>query len=381
MKLRSRIALVVAALMIVGCSVVDERKQAYKDAKLLPPLEVPPDLLSVDAKNDLAADVSATEKSITLSEFSQAETQAEEREGKAGAERVAPQSSLGSTVATGASLGVALSTDEVKLARDGNHYWLEAPGELNQWWSAVKQFWLSNEIEIERENMPLAMMYTAWFEDRSQFVETSFFQKAFSKLRSTNLRDQYVVRFENNAQAGYVEIHIVHRGMRHVEYGDNLRWLPRGRDPELELEMLKKLALYIDVGEERAQTMMAQASQTIETVSLQTQGDVVWLKLRRSFAQAWKQVGDEILAAGYELEDLNRSEGLYYVHGDLFQEIDKANVFSAFTGEKKGEDKPFIVKLQTVGDFVRVDILPREGSEISSSEIESFLSELADELE
>ena len=368
---------VLFAGILSGCSVVDERKDAYKDAELLAPLEVPPDLLSIDASDDLSAGVAPMGESVTLSEFDKASAEAKEKK----QQKVAPVVASPIKQATN-RIGLELNPEKVALAREGNRFWLVVPGQPEQLWNVVKQFWLSQEIVLEKEAPALGLMYTAWHEDKSKQVERSLFKKAFSFLFSTNLRDQYVVRFESSLDGQSTEVHVVHRGMRHVEYGENLHWLPREREVELEIQTLKRLALFIDVGEEQAQTLFAKVEEIVEKVSLQDEGEEsVWLKLAMAYPQAWREIGNEILASGYEVDDVNRTEGVYFVTGNLLREIDKANVFAAFTEERRGEDKPFIVKLQDQGDYVRVSVVEREGNELTLEEKENFLRELQDELD
>lgn len=369
---------VVILMLLFGCSIVDERKEAYKDAELLPPLEVPPDLLSIDASDDLSAGIAPMGASVTLSEFDKAaetvETKAKKEPVTDSQNRVMPQA--------GASIGFTLDPSKVSLSRDGNSYWLTAPGTPEYWWGEMINFLQSQEIALEKRVPALGLIFTGWHENKKNLPESSFFSKAFSLLRSSHLRDQFVVRIEKTVEGTGSEIHIVHRGMRHVEYGENLHWLPRERDVELEIEMLKRFALFVNVGESEAHALFDETEEVVETFSLQNEGEEsVWIKLVMGYAQAWREIGNELTASGYEIEDLNRSQGIYIVHGNLLSEIDKVNVFSAFTGEGKGQEKTFVVKLQDQGGYVSVIVEEHAGVALSLEEKNNFLAELLDELD
>lgn len=360
---KSVVVAVTLALLVTGCSVVDERKEAYKDAELQQPLEVPPDLLSVDATNDLSTAVAPMGTSVTLSEFTKAET------GAQGGAAKAPKT-------TAANVGVNLQGNDVQIAREGNRYWLVVNGEPGKWWDVVKRFWLKNEIEIERENKQLGLIYTKWFEDKREVPKTSLFEKAYSSLRSDNLRDQYVVRIEASTEAGKSEIHIAHQGMMQVEYSDNLRWLPRERDTELEIAMIKKLALFVDAGDKQVEAVMAQAETVVDKAILEQAEDKSWrIKLNLAFPHAWREVGDVITASKIDIEDFNRSSGAYYLKGNLLQDMSKSNVFSSFL-DAKGEVKPFLLKIEDKDMFVYLRIEGREGSTLTADEVEHFMKDL-----
>jgi len=369
-KLNNKISLLLLLGVLAGCSVVDERKEAYKNAELLQPLEVPPDLLSIEINDDLSAPTGAT---VTLSEFNKAEAAAEKLTEKAATDET--------LVVPHVEVGLALNEREVSIVRDGNYYWLVLPGQPDQWWSHVKRFWQSREVAIELEVPKLGLLQTEWLEDKRKLPEVSFFDKAFSKLRSSNLRDQYVVRLEPTIAGDGTEIHIVHRGLTHETYGENLRWIPRARDKELEIEAIKRLALYIGVGEEQAEILLAASEKTQKSAVIENLDDgSLNLKLNMGFAQAWREVGDQVIAKGMEVEDIDRSLGVYYVRGNLLSNLSKADVFARFNSKQRGEVKAFMVKLEESASAVNVNVLGREGSELTAEEIEYFLITMKDEL-
>jgi outer membrane protein assembly factor BamC len=372
--MRKEITAVVIIALLAGCSVVDKRKEAYKDAELLQPLEVPPDLLSIDASDDLSAAVAPIDGSVTLSEFNKA--QAEATQPQVAAAKAAPQG------APAVHVGLPLASEDVTVARDGNDYWIIVPGQPEAWWGHIKNFWQNREVGMEKENPALGLMQTEWIEDKSKVPVSSIFDKAFSALRSTNLRDQYVVRMEPALSGNATEIHLIHRGMQHVAVDDQLRWLPRERDVELEIETLKKLALYIGLGEDKTEQLLAKSEELVEKALVEkAEDDTVRLKLAMGFEQAWREVGDQMLANKMELEDFNRSTGVYYVRGNLLQKIDKADVFASFLNEKKGEVKPFLVKLQESDGLIYVTVEGREGAEVTMEESENFLTVLKENLD
>ncbi len=374
-KLSKKVLLILLpSILLGGCSVVDERRDAYKKAELLQPLEVPPDLLSITTEDELSVVSPPEGTSVTLSEFKKTE------EGGA-VHKTAPV--IPASPRMHMNVGLDLNPDEVRIMREGNHYWLVLPGQPEQWWQRVKRFWQSRDIGIEMELPALGLLQTKWIEDKSKLPETSFFEKAFSKLRSTNLRDQYVVRLESTPAGDATEVHIVHRGMTHEVYGDNLRWLPRPRDIELEIEAIKRLALYLGVGEEKAERLLEASKKTTNVAAVETADKGGYrLRLDMSFAQAWREVGDQLIALGMDVEDFDRSEGIYYAKGNLLSKHhSKADVFSRFTDKPRGEVKAFSLTVREQADVVYVAVQGREGAELSQEEVEYFLNLIKEALD
>ena len=370
---RKVLLLVSGAAVLVGCGVVDERRDAYKNAELMQPLEVPPDLLSIEATDDLSAAVAPMGKSMTLSEFERVQSEVQQ-------DQSAPAPAK-EVVSTSEPIGLQLNDTDVTVERDGTKYWLVVPGEPSQWWNKVKRFWQSQEIGIEREAPALGLLYTEWYEDKSKLSEGSFVEKAFSFLRSTNMKDQYIVRFEATETGDGTELHVVHRGIAHHQVGEDLRWLPRERDVELEIEVIKRLALYIGLGEEKAAQLIEQTEVVVEKAVIIDDGEgMPSLKLAMSFDQAWEEVGDHLLASRKDVEDFNRSTGTYYVRGNLMLQLTRADVFASFESSE-GQEKPFLVKLREENTSVSVVVEEREGVEIRREEVERFLEALKREFD
>ncbi|MGH8670584.1 MAG: outer membrane protein assembly factor BamC, partial [Burkholderiales bacterium] len=113
-------------------------------------------------------------------------------------------------------------------------------------------------------------------------------------------------------------VYISHRGMEEVlvrEHDVNREtiWQPVAPNPELEAEMLRRLAVRFGVEEQRSAALIANAQSRIRASITRDSKGAADLALYEPFDRAWRRVGLALDRVGFAVEDRNRSEGLYYV--------------------------------------------------------------------
>lgn len=362
-------ALLSGMVLLAGCSIIDERKAEYETSKPEKTLETPPDLVSIDSNDDLVASTAPVGGVVMLSDYNRDQ----KPQAKPTEEEVAgPRVEVGPV--TGADL---------KLARDGSRRWLEASGDPGEWWVKVKAFWEEQGIKLEQENLDIGLMKTEWREDRGGVPVSSVFRKAFSALYSNSTRDQYSVRFEPAAREGVTEIHIAHRGMQQIADGDSVRWVPRDTDPELEIEMLKRLALYAGAGPGKAEELALDAAAIEEFAAIQfdDQGGVQ-LTLALDFPRAWRRIGNAMGRLDVELDDFDRAKGIYYGTGELEVEPPEKGWLKRFmAGGTRLEVMEFRLAVQAIDETsTRVTMLDGQGNPMDVKRAEAFFKRLKDEL-
>ncbi len=361
--LRSSAAVFVILSLVSGCGTIEKRELEYKQAEPLPTLEVPPDLLSLETGDQLATATAPLGGTVSLSELNRAQPE------------VAETPSV--------PVGIAQS-DNVRIGRDAAARWLIVTGEPGKWWEPVKEFLSGQGATIKRENPTLGLIETEWLENRGEITVRSFFSKTFDKLYSASTRDQYVVRMEHGAEPSTTELHIAHRGMRQVAVGESLRWLPRPSEAELEIEMLKRLVLFITGDEGRAEELAMDAEEPQLLAQLQhgEEGEV-WLQVSMDFARAWGRIGDALSRMQITIEDYNRATGHYFVTGVLAEPKEKKGFFSRLFrgGEDQEQEKQFRVNVVKDGVQARIFLLDKDGKMRDDSKAaEAFLGRLEEQL-
>ncbi len=284
-------------MLLSACGAMDKvapgrEKIDYKQSRTTESLEVPPELSSTTI-NDAPQSLEAA--SARYSEFGKPKS------GSDGG-RVIPDRST------------------VDLQRDGNQQWLVVQASPDDVWSRVREFWLQQGFLIRMENPELGILETDWTENRAD-IPQGFIRNAIGKVLdgaySAPTRDKYRVRLEQAGDAGATEIYLTHRGVEEVVRGtveDNTAvWQIRPTDPELEAEMLKRMMVFLGVGEERAQSLLAGGSQRPVLATLMTDSAGTMLRVRQDYSQTWRRTGVALDRVGFAVEDRDRSNGVYYV--------------------------------------------------------------------
>jgi outer membrane protein assembly factor BamC len=381
MKSTSRVlAGILVALLLVGCSSVretvdevfpDDKKVDYKKAETSNNLEVPPDLTSSTIDSDLAVPDLDPGATATYSDYS-----SERNGGKfIRSEAVLPKQ------------------DNIQLKRDGKARWLVLRGSPEQVWPTLREFWLQTGFLIKKENPAIGILETGWNENREDIADdfiTNALQKTFlDGLYSAATRDKFRVRLERGSQEGTTEVYLTHYGAEEVVESNTTStvWKPRPRDPELEIEMLRRMAVYFGVDEKKSQRMAERRGQPkVERAQLYRQGEVSKLRLYDDFPRAWRRTGLALDRIGFTVEDRDRSRGIYYVRytdplkGSNTEKgwLDK---FKFWGDDEVASTETYQINLREAGDSgTQVQVLNKQGQPEKSQTAHRILSLLHEQL-
>jgi outer membrane protein assembly factor BamC len=336
-------------LSIAGCSTIkswlgidnpDYKVQAPKPVKL----EVPPDL-TPQAKDDHftvpEAGSGAVSASATASKGAQpaAAAPAVAAPTPAAAPAPAPAPAVVAVAET-----VAPETATAHIERDGAQQWLALSLSPEAAYAGIKDYLAASDIALVRDDPQLGLIETAWSDRRAKDPEapspgiTGILSRTFNTflqhLSSTGLRDRYRFRIERTDD-GHSLVFVTHRGLEEVYTDttkDSTTWQPGPPAPELEAEMLQRLAVKFS-GIATAPIATAgptpttakpavvpvaatEAAPNPNAVGRLVKGDkglVVGIDLDQPFDRAWRQVGLALDRGGFTIEDRDRSKGLYFV--------------------------------------------------------------------
>lgn len=290
---------------------------------------------------------------------------------------------------------VLTPVDDMRIERSGNQRWLVVRGNPDDLWPQIREFWNELGFILNVDQPAIGIMETDWAEDRAQipqdFVRRTL-GRVFDSLFSTSLRDKFRTRLEPGAENGTVEVFISHRGAEEVfssAQQDSTMWQPRPSDPELEIEMLRRLMVYLGAEETRAEAEL-QADQVAPRATLGLPDGRLGLALDESFDRAWRRVGLALDRVGFTVEDRDRSQGLYYVRyidpdeEARAKQANKKGFFGrlfSFGGSKPAESGSEY-RILVEGDSVasRVTVLSREGGAESGTIARNILSLLQEQL-
>jgi len=354
-------------LLLTGCSTVQKvmpgKPVDYKKAKSEPRLEVPPDLSSNAIEDTMVV------PSATYSEYQDI------NQGRA---------------ATGAGGQVLTQPQGVRLEQDGSQRWLVVDAAPEVVWNRVTDFWLSNGFLLTLQDPKIGIMETDWAENRAEIDQgyiRNMLKKSLDLLYSASTRDKFRVRLERGDHPGSTEIFLTHRGLEETLIGEgkeDIAWVPRPRDPELETEMLKRLMVYLGAAEQQAQHAVAEKKTVKPRASLIKSSAGNYLELEEDFSRSWRRLGLALDQVGFTVEDRDRSQGVYYVrYIDPLKDQPKKGWLSklAFWSDDEVQDGGrYQIQLKAQGATTRVSVLGAEGQPDNSTTAVRILTSLQEQL-
>lgn len=351
-----RLGVIVIALLLGGCTVLEGKPIDYKSAGTVPSLEVPPDLILPSRDNRFVVPEFRTTGATTYSAYAQ------DRSARPAAEagRLLP------------------AVEKVRIERAGTQRWLVVDQPPQQVWPVVKAFWQELGFIVNVEIPEAGVMETDWAENRAK-IPQDIIRRTLGRLidavYSTAERDKFRTRLEPTADGKGTEIYISHRGMIEVYEGTvgggdqgvgRTVWQPRPADPELEAEMLRRLMTRFGIEETRAQTLLAKV-QTEPTASLTRSADgAAQLTLTEPFDRAWRRVGLALDRIGFVVEDRDRAAGEYFVrYADPEAGTKRQGMLSRLAFWRSNDERlkaqRYRVKLAESANATRVAVLHEDG--------------------
>ncbi len=372
----SRLLLLIVALSVGGCSLMESKKIDYRSATTVPSLEVPPDLILPGRDSRFTVPDLGPRGATTYSAYAQGRAAQPATEGA----RLLPK------------------VDKVRIERAGNQRWLVVEQPPQQVWPVIKEFWQELGFIVTIELPEAGVMETDWAENRAK-IPQDIIRRTLGRLidavYSTAERDKFRTRIEPTPDGQGTEIYISHRGMYEVFEGTQgggdqgvgrTVWQPRPPDPELEAEMLRRLMTRFGVEEARAQTLLAKAaSEPAARLSRAADGSA-YLILPEPFDRAWRRVGLALDRIGFVVEDRDRVAGEYFVrYAD--PEVGakkKEGILSRLAFWRSTDDKlqalRYRVKLSATAGDTQVSVLADDGRAAAGETGQRILNLLHEQL-
>ena len=348
-----------APLYLLGCSSNGGAKTPeYESSASLPPLEVPPDLTALEASDSYAIPAAGGGR-VSAAQIGQA----------------------GGGVAT--QSGVLPQFDEMSVQRAGQIRWLVVQAAPEQLWPKLRDFLKEQGFEIEQNEPAIGVMETGWAENRAGLTRTGL-RKYLGKLYDAGTRDKYRVRVEREGD-GVTAVYLTHRGAKEVVADEDIiKWEMRPSDPELEIEMLRRLMVYLGKESEAAQALLADAEEQSTVMRLAEQEGRPVLMIEDAFGRAWRRIGVALDRLALVVEDQNRAGGTFYAvyRGD--ERYERGFFKSLFGGGDKDlltVGDSYQIQVLDQGTYVEVTAYDGEGAALADDVAGEILSRLQDELQ
>jgi len=356
-------ALTSVAAALAGCNVLgvnfSDDKVQYESSTSRAPLEIPPDLTSIP-KNDrftvptrpqiVSANAEAAKEQMALAKSGDAPSQ------------------------------ILPSTEVAKVVRDGQIRYVHVNEPAEKVWPVLQDFWATVGLTVKDQDAASGVMQTEWAENKANLpkdIIRGTIGKVLDVVYDTGERDQYRARMERNDD-GTCDIYITHKQMVEVLKGkqeDSTIWQPGPSDPQLEAEMLTRLAQKLETEfnpaakpeEQKALDAMAAVKYVpVSEVVKGADGTPQAVLISEPFDRAWRRVGVALDRAGFDITDRDRSQGLVmvkYLDPDYEKEVKKERgFFSNMFGKGSAVDPvPYQIRLTPEGESTRVTVSGAEG--------------------
>jgi len=344
---RTIVFLFISFFVLASCSSSGDTKGKYdKSEESSRPLEVPPELTRPQGTEGMSVPVIG-------------------RTGEQDSKKPVVDTSL-----------LPRSTD-ARLVQEGGLRWLEIQSSPEQIWLDLNGFFRNLGFEVKYKDATLGLMQTSWLENEV-YVPGNWFTRAMNTISSSGLMDKYRVRLERDENDETVtRLFLTHQGIEEVaedeitrggEYAD-LHWQPRPSDPELEVELMLRFVVFRGMPEDKAEREIVNkpAKSRAEIVKV---NNIDVVKIYENFDRTWRRTGLAIDRIGLQLDDRNRSEGLYYVtisEDFIKYRKDEVGVVDKLFGKSKDNTlEKFILMIKNEGEHTLLSVHNMDGKQAES---------------
>lgn len=314
-----RKVLVLLSIVLAATACSSHKDTFYKHQPSGQPLEVPPDLTVIEASD-----------TFDIPEISQVTLKKHSLENGA----------------------------EIVLKKDGLLRWVEVDAKPSVVWEEVKDFWLSNNVELAWENQEYGIIETAW-------------------LRSYDSKydlDRFRVRVEGLVN-GKTDIFMTHRGKQQTFADGSVveGWAENYNDPELEAEVLAQMLSFMGLDKARKDKLLKDAKKAQAIASLDLKSKDPHILINDDFERSWKLCVQAVDRAGHVITTKEKAQGWFELR--LVSSGKTADFVPGFAlSEKKREI--LRIQLKTENGSTNVFVLNDAGQLDRSEQARNFLREL-----
>lgn len=278
---------------------------------------------------------------------------------------------------------------------DGTSTWIEISAPPDVVFANAKRFWQDNGLPLQRVDEALGIMETDWLEASNDMPAGSALGSLLSGLlnvvRDDGKRDKFRTRIDYDGTV--TKVYLTHYGATEEQLNDlgkvkksvgndkdavTYAWVADDRNPELEIEMLRRLNLYLhsrgkttaNTSETASTAGQAPANSTAISFTHLSDGTPV-LVIGGNFERAWTLTGIAIDRAGYDLTKQDRSNGTY--HFNKVTTSKSGFIFKTSTQTTEA----FTLGLSDQGDKQIVVVRSYNGKRPSSVEAKTVLQRLS----
>ena len=340
----------------------------YLNSRVFPDLEVPPDLTIEEADSNFRL----------------------------------PAVFSGDGKGSGNSVPVLANVDSIKLEGHADFYWLSVDEPVGNLYQLVKDFWASEGFTLAMDEPVIGIMKTDWdfSEEGKGNEDKGFFARLFSSDDLSPSQDQFKTRIARGPEKATSEIYISHRGTeyKHVmsnqqgqqyarvhltDFEEEDDWTFRASEPELEVEMLSRLMIYlglrkVEVDGKFSNIKLFSPRATIHTnFSGNDTADEIYILVKDVYKRTWYRTLHQLDRLNFKIISADISSGIskkgvIRVETDI--EVENTGIFSIFFDKEIVKKQVELVFSEETHEITRIDMEASTGETEFSPEEEGFLT-------
>ena len=250
----------------------------------------------------------------------------------------------------GNKIPVLASIESIRLKGHSDFYWLSIDEPAENLYKLVKEFWASEGFTLAMDEPVIGIMKTHWVfnKEGGKDEDKSFLAKIFSRDDDelSSSQDQFITRIARDGGTATSQIYISHRGTEYepkrllvtTKKDDDQRidWKFRASEPELEVEMLSRLMLYLGLRQLEVDQQLANIKLFAPRASIHTDyaEDESYILVKDEITRTWNRTLHQLERLNFEVisADLNKglkaNTGVMLVETDIEIEVDTSGFFS-----------------------------------------------------
>ncbi|MDC1288198.1 outer membrane protein assembly factor BamC [Gammaproteobacteria bacterium] len=357
--------LLILILTLIACE-GSNTGQRYLDVSLGQPLEVPPDLARFEA-----------ESTFDL-----------------------PQGFSGDDQAVRDKVPVLAKVDTLQLQGSGDFYWLSVEEPVENLYQQVKNFWALEGYGLVVDEPVIGIMQTEWIykEEGGQRKDLSWWEVILESGDYAASQDQFKTRIERDPTGrASNRVYIAHRGTEFVpevrvgsQKADDVRtgdWYFRRSEPELEIEMLSRLMIFLGLQKAEVDMQLSQTGLFKPRAFLEFDADEKspYLVLRDPYHIAWNRVHHLLQRMNFEivLAEFTGSlsaDGAIAVNAEIVETAEKTGFFAFGEADKRVTRRFKLILSEETKELTHVSLKDEKGDFDTSPEGAEFLSLLFEQI-
>ena len=281
---------------------------------------------------------------------------------------------------------VLARVESLKLAGSPGVYWLESDIPVSDLYQHIKNFWASEGYRLVIDEPAIGVMQTEWIYreiGREQAAE-SWWESLFETDDLSAVQDQYRTRLERDPSGIGSRVYLVHRGTEYVDEiqvgtrddddsSDN-EWTVRRSDPELEIEMLSRLMIYLGLQQTAIDNQLTDVSlfKPRARLEVDVEEQSPFIILFDAYQIAWNRVYNVLQRMNLEIDVAEfqsglTGEGVFVVKMGVVEEAEDEGFFS-FLSSDESSQREFTVVLSEESHIQTRLIIEDEGGNFDTSE-------------